>query len=123
MPKIRIILCLLWLTVVSLAAWAQEKPDVAHDLSGTWRSSTGVSIHIPPYEQWEAPGGFAFHVTFLDGRSSQYQAKWRDGFRQGFTYFTPGQEEIFAVVDRDGKQISLGNKDHTWKAVWTRTQP
>ena len=119
----KLTLLLLFLIFTAQAGLSEEAPDVSHDLSGTWRSSTGALILIPPYEVWNAPGGFVFRVKLAKGRTSQYQATWRTGFRQGFTYRTPAGEEIFAVVDREGEKISLSNKDGSWKATWTRLNP
>ena len=116
----RLTLLLLLLILACQAGLAEETPDVTHDLSGNWRSSTGAAITIPPYEAWSAPGGFVFRVKLAGGRTRQYKATWRTGFRQGFTYRTPDGEEIFAVVDREGDQISLSNKDASWKATWRR---
>lgn len=112
-------LFLLWFLLLGVAT-AQESPDVVHDISGDWRSSTGVTIHIPVYKDPQQEPIFVFHVRPRSGPAYSLKASWRTGFRQGFTYRTQGGDTIYAVVDRDGQKISLGNEAHSWKAVWTR---
>jgi hypothetical protein len=116
------ILLLAW-TLLVCAATAQERPDVVHDISGQWRSSTGVTIHIPAYEDPEHSPTFVFRVRPRNGPAYSVKASWRTGFRQGFTYGTSTGDTIYAVVDRDGETISLGNENQDWKAVWTRAKP
>jgi hypothetical protein len=108
--------------VAMLASQApsQERPDKLWDISGKWRSNSGAVVLIPKYEQWTAPGGFTLEVLLGSGRRVSYTAKWRTGFRQGFTYQTNDGDKIYAVVAPDGKKISLANEGSSWKAEWNR---
>lgn len=102
-----------------VACWAQQdRPDVVHDIAGVWRSSTGATIEISPYEF--APGGkFSLLARLPGGGQKRFQATWQTGFRQQFVYRTADGDEIWGVVDRDGSTIALSN-GKSFRAKWVR---
>lgn len=108
---------LVYLLLVA-SCWAQERPDVVHDISGVWHSSTGATIEISPYE-YGPDQTFALQARLPGGRRLTLQAQWLAGFRQQFRYRTPDGDEVWGVVDRDGDEIQLGN-DKKFRAHWTR---
>ena len=114
----RLWLCLICWIVMTATARAQEQPDKIWDIAGVWHSSTGATITIPEYHYGE---GETFLIKARTGtKEVRYTAMWRGGFRQGFRYTSSDGDQVFAVVDRDGKTIGLGNEKSTWKATWRR---